>query len=139
MWEHILDQHSLNLLGNFYSTIIFSRIKITPFIVCLKKPSTHHLSFRRLVFVDCLTVHPNSTCFYFKETFWICFRFKFYFGSVATVWKGYHSPEDTFSLNLDSGEYINKVKIYHGILTSSIDSGVWDMLGAITFFTNKGE
>ena len=67
------------------------------------------------------------------------FRLRFHFGSVATDMKGYHSPQNIHNFVLDSGEYINKVQLYHGTaLPSTIDTGVWDMIIGISFYTNRG-
>ena len=53
--------------------------------------------------------------------------------------KGYHLPQNIHNFVLDSGEYINKVQLYHGTaLPSTIDIGVWDMIVGISFYTNRG-
>ena len=68
-----------------------------------------------------------------------CFRLKFYFGSVATDLKGYHSPQEIHNFVLDTGEYVNKVQLYHGTsLASTIDPGVFDMIVGIRLLTNGG-
>ena len=69
----------------------------------------------------------------------IYFRLRFHFGSVATDLKGYHSPQEIHNFVLDTGEYVNKVQLYHGTsLASTIDSGVFDMIVGIRLFTNRG-
>ena len=72
-----------------------------------------------------------------RDTYY--FRLRFHFGSVATDMKGYHSPQNIHNFVLDSGEYINKIQLYHGTaLASTIDTGVWDMIIGISFYTNRG-
>ena len=39
---------------------------------------------------------------------------------------------------MDSGEYINKVQMYHGTLASTIDGSVHAIMAGIRFITNKG-
>ena len=65
-------------------------------------------------------------------------RLEFYFGSVATGLKGYHSPQQIHSFTMDSGEYVNKVQMYHGTLASTIDGGWSSIMTGIRFITNKG-
>ena len=66
------------------------------------------------------------------------FRLKFHFGSVATDYRGYSSPQQKQSFILDSGEYINKVQMYRGTLASTINGATHTMIVGLIFFTNRG-
>ena len=81
---------------------------------------------------------PETLMAEFNSHHGLLFRLQFYFGSVATGLKGYPWPQHIHSFTMDSGEYINKVQMYHGTLASTIDGAWHSIMTGIRFITNKG-
>ena len=67
---------------------------------------------------------------------------RLHFGSVATDWYGYqnsHSTETVHSVTLETGERINRVQLYYGVVPSVINNGMTNKTTALTFYTDKGD